>query len=320
MSGTEVTKNDQKRLFSVAGLCKDGLCRQLYQIVSVRTVTKTRAEKRRTIHIDLAISLGIPLLQIPLRRRYNIFEDIGCLGETYPQHKSFYRSRAQFKELLSANKNLNLNRYHLGPVGDVRVVGLSPWISWAETHSNYRGVVSLETLQWATAVWHSRPSPSVWDTARFRGAQFERVCLPLLCYISSFPLLTLPSLSATSKYHLSSSHGSSRGASATLPVFIRKDTTQKRDSFDSFSDMSASYGGISPLEYDAEKARVLGGGREIILPPRRRRIRRAWVGKKAEVEVSSLHPASVHVPTPPEPAHTRPVSISFDPRVHRFLY
>jgi hypothetical protein len=58
--------------------------------------------------------------------------------------------------------------------------------------------------------------------------------------------------STTSKSPLSSSRG------ATLPVFIRKDTTQKRDSFDSFSDMSASYGGISPLEYDGgEKAGTL---------------------------------------------------------------
>ncbi|KAJ7842317.1 hypothetical protein B0H13DRAFT_2098813 [Mycena leptocephala] len=38
------------------------------------------------------------------------------------------------------------------------------------------------------------------------------------------------------------------------------DTMQKRDSFDSFSDMSASYGGVLPLEYDAEKTRVLGAG------------------------------------------------------------
>jgi pheromone a factor receptor len=41
--------------------------RRLYQIASVRTVTKTRAEKRRAILIDLAIGLGIPILQIPLR-------------------------------------------------------------------------------------------------------------------------------------------------------------------------------------------------------------------------------------------------------------
>ncbi|KAJ7874118.1 hypothetical protein B0H13DRAFT_2057946, partial [Mycena leptocephala] len=47
---------------SVVGLWKHDLCRQLCQIASVRTVTKTRAEKRRVILIDLAIGLGIPLL------------------------------------------------------------------------------------------------------------------------------------------------------------------------------------------------------------------------------------------------------------------
>jgi hypothetical protein len=49
------------------GLWKHNLCRRFYQIASVRTVTKTCAEKRRAILIDLAIGLGILLLQIPLR-------------------------------------------------------------------------------------------------------------------------------------------------------------------------------------------------------------------------------------------------------------
>ncbi|KAJ7823911.1 hypothetical protein B0H13DRAFT_2444802 [Mycena leptocephala] len=85
---------------------------QLYQIASVHTVTKTHAEKRRAILID---GLGIPLLQIPL-------------------------------QLLSANKNLNLNRYVMALASidlllttplciwvlwvNMRVFGLSPWISW----------------------------------------------------------------------------------------------------------------------------------------------------------------------------------------------
>ncbi|KAJ7853006.1 GPCR fungal pheromone mating factor, partial [Mycena leptocephala] len=116
--------------------------RQLYQIASVRTVTETRAEKRSAILIDLATGLGIPILQIPLQyivqgHRYEIFEDIGCLGETDKTApavvlfdlppiligavsavycvsiKSFYHSRAQFRLLLfaSVHANLNLNRY-----------------------------------------------------------------------------------------------------------------------------------------------------------------------------------------------------------------
>ncbi|KAJ7870721.1 pheromone A receptor-domain-containing protein [Mycena leptocephala] len=164
---------------------------------SVRTVTKTYAEKHRVILIDLAIGLGIPPLQIPLRaslyrspsnpnpeldahaeyivqgHRYNIFEDIGCLGETYEtpspsQHKTFYRSRSQFRLLLSASAhaNLNLNR-HLRLMAlaatdvlltvplasfvlypNVAITGLSPWISWADTHSNFSQVVQVPGIYW----------------------------------------------------------------------------------------------------------------------------------------------------------------------------
>jgi pheromone a factor receptor len=80
-----------------------------------------------------------------------------------------------------------------------------------------------------------------------------------LARFSSFVMLT-SFHSATSKYPLSSS--SSHGA--TLPVFIRKNTTQKRGSFDSFSDMSASYGGVSPLNYDG------AGRKEWSTMPRKR--------------------------------------------------
>ncbi|KAJ7854228.1 hypothetical protein B0H13DRAFT_2579110 [Mycena leptocephala] len=44
------------------------------------------------------------------------------------------------------------------------------------------------------------------------------------------------------------------------PRLHPKDTQHKRDSFDSFSNMSTPYGGVSPLEYDAEKTRMLGAG------------------------------------------------------------
>jgi pheromone a factor receptor len=68
--------------------CSLCINRRLYQIASVRSVTKTRAEKRWVILTDLAIGLGLPLLQILLQyivqgHRYNIFEDVGCLGETF---------------------------------------------------------------------------------------------------------------------------------------------------------------------------------------------------------------------------------------------
>ncbi|KAJ7931936.1 GPCR fungal pheromone mating factor, partial [Mycena leptocephala] len=172
-------------------------------IAPVRTVTKTRAEERCAILIDLATGLGraLRLEYIVPGHRHNIFEDIGCLGETYETPlavvlfhlplarplrllsiKSIYHSRSQFRLFLStsAHANLNLNRYlrlmalaatdllltvplaTFVLCSNVAVTGLSPWLSWADTHSNFSRVVqvpgiywcvdpySVETLRWAT--------------------------------------------------------------------------------------------------------------------------------------------------------------------------
>ena len=47
-----------------ASLC---INRRLYHISSVRSVTVTKAEKRRTVMVDMAIGLGIPLILTALR-------------------------------------------------------------------------------------------------------------------------------------------------------------------------------------------------------------------------------------------------------------
>ncbi|KAJ7930464.1 hypothetical protein B0H13DRAFT_2309424 [Mycena leptocephala] len=136
---------------------------------------------------------------------------------------------------------------------------------------------------------------------------------------------------AIKNYRGRSSPSLSRGA--TLPVFIRKDTTQKRDSFDSFSDMSASYGGISPLEYeDKEKALTLGDGDARVLSlgdvsdmlpdcnesdyssSAPSSDTESVHSAREEIEVSSLHRASVHITlSPPEPAHVRRSSVPDGP-------
>ena len=41
--------------------------RRLYHIVSIDSVTKTSAEKKRDVLVDLAIGLGIPVLEMILR-------------------------------------------------------------------------------------------------------------------------------------------------------------------------------------------------------------------------------------------------------------
>lgn len=47
--------------------CSLCINRRLYHIASVSSVTKTRAQKRRDIMTDLAIGVGIPVLEMILR-------------------------------------------------------------------------------------------------------------------------------------------------------------------------------------------------------------------------------------------------------------
>ena len=85
-----------------ASLC---INRRLYQIASVQSVTKTRAEKRRDVIVDLAIGVGLPILGMILREYYRIdsgriiadlledivveresfilFEEVGCFPFTW---------------------------------------------------------------------------------------------------------------------------------------------------------------------------------------------------------------------------------------------
>ncbi|KAJ6589756.1 pheromone A receptor-domain-containing protein [Mycena capillaripes] len=363
--------------------CSLCINRRLYQIASVRSVTKTRSEKRKAILIDLAIGLGLPLLQIPLQyivqgHRYNIFEDIGCLGETYETPvaivlfhlppilvgcvsaaycvlsiKSFYRSRTQFKKLLSNNNNLNLNRYirlmclastdllFTIPLGiwvlcvNVQVVGLSPWISWADTHSNFSrvqqipgvfwradvySVASLETTRWVTVAcaflffgYFGFADEAIKNYRSAFHSVAKRVGYSHASMSSSGTLTS--STGANSKYP----QMASSGRNATLPVFIRKDTTQKRDSFDSFASPSASFGA---LDY-VDKERSLSGATSFgELPDFKEHefsdpeaasssgASSAGDGEDNEIEISSLHRASVHgALAPPAPAHTPDVPL-----------
>jgi len=121
-----------------ASLC---INRRLYHIACVKSVTHSRAEKRRAVTVDLAIGLGLPMLEMILQyitqgHRYNIFEDIGCYPFTYNTWvavllvylppiliglvsavycilsiRAFNQSRAQFKEILSSNSNLKSGRF-----------------------------------------------------------------------------------------------------------------------------------------------------------------------------------------------------------------
>ncbi|KAJ7246160.1 pheromone A receptor-domain-containing protein [Mycena haematopus] len=284
--------------------CSLCINRRLYQIASVRTVTKTKAEKRRAILVDLAIGLGLPVLQIPLQyivqgHRYNIFEDIGCLGETYETPvaialfhlppilvgcvsaiyallsiRAFSRSRAQFKELLSAsaNANLNLNRYLRlmllagtdlsSPSRSASGSWYRAWISWADTHSNFSRVVQVPGVYWRA---------NVNTVASLETTRWVTVACALL-FFAYFGFADEAVKNYRGAYGertlASSGPHSSQHTGRTMPVFIRKQTSQKHDSlFDSTGSftsvgglsyidkegLAGSFGALSSSSYDVEK-------------------------------------------------------------------
>ncbi|KAJ7278844.1 pheromone B alpha 1 receptor [Mycena rebaudengoi] len=373
--------------------CSLAINRRLYQISSVRTVTKSKAERRRAIMIDLAIGLGIPLLAIPLQyvvqgHRYDIYQDIGCMGETFETPvsvvlyhlpplliglvsgvyaclsiKAFYHSRAQFKELLmsSNNNNLNLNRYvRLMCLASTDVLcsvplasyvlwtntsvwGINKWISWEDTHSNFSRVGQVPGIIWrSNAFLVSGLESFRWLTvgcAFLFFAYFGFADEAIKNYRSAF--FSVAKRVGYSTATMSSGVTSSNGASSkyphmssrpgAMPVFIRKETARKHDSFDSFSDMSASFGALDYV--DKEKTLNTTGSfgtlslndvggllpdyKETSLsepepssssssgsstgPPSRSST--PVPPQHDDIEISSLHRSSVYV-SPPEPAHT----------------
>lgn len=178
--------------------CSLCINRRLYHIASVRTVTVTRAEKRRAILVDLAIGVGIPVIQMALQyivqgHRFDIYEYYGCLPFTYNTPlviplvtswpviigcislvysslsiRAFMRRRAQFKELLSGNNNLNSGRYfRLMLLAGIEILctvpfttffmvlnikRMNPWKSWENTHIYFSAV-----HQFPAVIWHRIP-------------------------------------------------------------------------------------------------------------------------------------------------------------------
>lgn len=121
-----------------ASLC---INRRLYYIARAKSVTHSKAEKRRGVMVDLAIGIGIPVAEMILAyttqgHRYDIYEDIGCFPNIYSTWvavlvvylapiviglvslvyctlsiKALNECRTQIKAILSSNSNLSASRY-----------------------------------------------------------------------------------------------------------------------------------------------------------------------------------------------------------------
>jgi len=121
--------------------CALCIIRRLYYIATPTAVTITQVEKRRQMIIDLAITIGIPVLEMLLElvvsgHRFNIYEDYGCgpatwntalayvlvwcwplaislvsAGYGFLTIRAFMGRRKQFRDLVATNGNLTYSRY-----------------------------------------------------------------------------------------------------------------------------------------------------------------------------------------------------------------
>ncbi|KAL0952910.1 hypothetical protein HGRIS_007125 [Hohenbuehelia grisea] len=278
-----------------ASLC---INRRLYHIACVQSVTITKAEKRRAIMVDLAIGLGLPVLgmilqYIPQGHRFNIFEDVGCFPFTYNTPVAyplvycwpvaiglvsgyycirsilaFNKRRTQFKELLSANSNLNSSRYFrlMGlaaievlltvPIGSWAIylnvsAGIQPWLGWADTHLDFSRVDTYPALLWRfnkineMSIELTRWSIIICAFVFFfffgfadEARKHYRLALNSVAKRVGYSTGTFSSTTSSQNVKRSNHGVGSTGTGVTLPVFVHQDYLVKRDSLASFSDMS----------------------------------------------------------------------------------
>lgn len=272
--------------------CSLCINRRLYHIASISSVTKTKADKRRDIMIDLAIGLGLPILQIilyyiPQGHRFNILEEVGCwptvyntpvafaLVYTWPliigcvsAYYSIYsiiyfaRSRAQFIELLSMNKNLNSSRYlRLMGLAGIELLctiplssyyiyldvteGIYPWQSWENTHLEFSNVGQFPSIVWRgstetvteTTIWFTVVCPFIFFA--FFGFAAEARKNYHLAYLSIAKRLRRSTGNVSSGGSWTKNGSipdmASKSGSNNMPAFISQRTQQKHDSLTSFS-------------------------------------------------------------------------------------
>jgi len=270
----------------VASLC---INRRLYKIASVKTVTVTKTAKRRAIVMDLAIGLGLPLLELPLAyvtqgHRFNIYEQAGCFPYTHNTPlafafvwtwpliiglvsavyciltlRAFSKRRSRFKELLAANNNLNSNRYFrlmaLAGVDLSCTIPMSayaiaqnisghiqPWRSWEDTHLHFSRVGLYPALFWRNDR-HVRDSIELsrWSTvvcafiffALFGFADEARknyrIAYESFARRVGYSTGSMGSGATSSTGAKTGFPGITSWGKNSVPVFVRKETTQTAD-------------------------------------------------------------------------------------------
>jgi pheromone a factor receptor len=238
--------------------------------------------------------------------RFNIYGDVGCFPFTYnvwPAYllvscwpiaiglvsavycilsiRAFARRRSQFKELLSANSNLNANRYFrlmflagievacTIPLAswamylNIHTIHLFPYKGWADTHWGFSRVDQFPTLLWhnnrllAMSLELTRWSPVVcaYVFFIFFGFADEARKHYRLAYTSVAKRMGYTVTTSSSGFTSSSSNGPKKSfpfmssiGNGGLPIFVRKEatatSTTNRDSLGSFTLTIADAGGL----------------------------------------------------------------------------
>ncbi|KAF7324085.1 Pheromone B alpha 1 receptor [Mycena kentingensis (nom. inval.)] len=175
-----------------ASLC---INRRLYHIARMRQPREpTKAERWRAMAIDLGISLGLPLLQIPLYyvvqgRRYVILEDIGCVFHEYLTSVAVVLWHGPVF-LVAATAPSTTERYtRLVILASCDILftiplaawilaadilssgGVAPWISWADTHADFFVIPQIPR-----SVWGATPQSAM-------AAEFQRCATLLVAFL-----------------------------------------------------------------------------------------------------------------------------------------
>lgn len=167
--------------------------------------------------------------------------------------------------MLSGNKNLNSSRYMrlMGLAGiDVLltvplsaylsiyltvVLGVSPWLGWADTHYDFHVIQQYPAFEWRSipnvyiAMELTRWSPILCAAVFFAFFGFAQEARKnyRMALNSVAKRVGYTSSGGMSSAGISSSFGSKQPMSfngqATLPIFVNQKTTMKRDSYASFS-------------------------------------------------------------------------------------
>lgn len=184
----------------------------------------------------------------------------------------FNQRRAQFAEMLSAQSGLSANRYFriMGLAGVeliaglvasivrmadvIRYAGIQPYISWDHIHNNYNDIDKFRSFYWRSvngvqmeySRWSFVMGAIIFflffgfaEEARKNYSQAFNSVVKFVGHSKNTLLGSRGVKSSVGNSTFDEKCGNgSMGRTATLPVFVRKETHSKRDSFDSMSDIT----------------------------------------------------------------------------------